>query len=55
MHIPKSALMSAMDGVLPSEFQTVVFAQWSEDKDALLVGFSEGVMPEEIVIPAELN
>jgi hypothetical protein len=42
LHLPKQAIMDAVAGNLPSGFDQVVFSQWSEEKDAVLIGFAAG-------------
>ena len=57
LHIPKDALMLAVENTLPKEFDSVVFSQWDESRQALVVGFSHGEgIPEESMIEAgDLN
>lgn len=40
IHVPRGVLLDAVSGIVPATLTTIVFAQWSEDKDAVTIGFS---------------
>jgi hypothetical protein len=43
-------ILEAMTGVIPEDFDLIVFSQWSEDKDAMMIGFARApkVAPEDV-------
>jgi len=42
IHVPRHVLLDVVEDAVPSGFTTIVFAQWSEDRDVLLIGFADG-------------
>lgn len=50
IHVPRAVILEAMTGVIPEDFDLIVFSQWSEDKDAMMIGFARApkVAPEDV-------
>lgn len=56
LHVPKEALMVGLQSLLPDEFDTIVFAQWSEEKNAMMIGFAANPEMTELEVGSkELN
>lgn len=53
IHIPRHILLEAVAGIVPATYETIIFAQWSDDKDSMMVGFAEGPADVEYLTPPE--
>jgi len=55
IHVPRHILLEAVAGIIPASYETIVFSQWSEDKDSMMIGFSDGPPPiYESALPDEM-
>lgn len=53
IHIPRHILLEAVAGIIPPSYETIIFSQWSEDRDSMMVGFAEGPADIEYLVPPE--